>query len=46
VKFEYFNVRKDASALRAMLDANGGVREVPTLVAPDGAVTIGFDGGT
>jgi hypothetical protein len=29
-----------------MLAANGRLREVPTIVAPDGGVTIGFDGGT
>jgi hypothetical protein len=40
------NVKKDPAALKAMLAANGGLREVPTLVEPGGAVTIGFDGGT
>jgi len=37
------NARDDASALRRMLQLNGGRRQVPTIVDGD-RVTVGFDG--
>ena len=37
------NVKKDADALRRMLELNGGQRRVPVIVE-DGKVTIGFGG--
>jgi glutaredoxin 3 len=40
---EYFNVKKDASAMAAFLDLSGGERRVP-LIEEDGRVTVGFDG--
>ena len=41
--FEYFNVKKDPSALHRMLTHTKGVREVPVIVE-NGRVTIGFGG--
>jgi hypothetical protein len=43
VRFE--NVEDSDDALKAMLDANGGSRRVPTILE-DGRITIGFGGGT
>jgi glutaredoxin 3 len=40
---QYFNVKKDADALRRMLELTGGKRSVPVIVE-DGKVTIGFGG--
>ena len=37
------NVKVDPSALRRMVDLNGGLRRVPTIVQ-DGEVTVGFNG--
>jgi len=42
-KVEYVNVKKDADALRRMLELTGGQRRVPVIVE-DGKVTIGFGG--
>lgn len=39
----YLNVKKDAEALRRMLELTGGKRRVPVIV-DDGTVTIGFGG--
>ena len=41
--FEYFNVKKDAEALKRMLAFTHGGRDVPVIVE-DGRVTIGFGG--
>jgi len=40
---QYVNVKKDAAALRRMLELTGGQRRVPVIVE-DGMVTIGFGG--
>ena len=40
---QYINVKKDAEALRRMLELSGGLRRVPVIVE-DGDVTIGFGG--
>lgn len=40
---QYLNVKKDAEALRRMLELTGGKRRVPVIV-DDGKVTIGFGG--
>lgn len=40
---QYLNVKKDADALRRMLELTGGKRSVPVIVE-DGKVTIGFGG--
>ena len=45
VTFEYVNVKKNPGRLQEMLKFSGGRRAVPVIVE-DGAVTIGFDGGT
>ena len=37
------NVKADPSALRRMVDLNGGLRRVPTIVQDD-EVTVGFNG--
>lgn len=42
--FEYFNVKKDAEAMRRMLAFTPGQRQVPVIVGPDGRVTVGFGG--
>ncbi len=42
--FEYHNVKRDAAAMRRMLEHTRGVREVPVIVGADGRVTIGFGG--
>jgi len=44
VQVEYFNVKKSARDLDRMLALNGGRRRVPTIVAEDGTVTVGFGG--
>ena len=41
--FEYFNVKKDAEAMKRMLAFTRGEREVPVIVE-DGRVTVGFGG--
>ena len=40
---QYLNVKKDADALRRMLELTGGQRRVPVIVE-DVNVTIGFGG--
>ena len=40
---QYINVKKDAAALRRMLELTGGQRRVPVIVE-DGKVVIGFGG--
>ena len=40
---QYVNVKKDAAALRRMLELTEGQRRVPVIVE-DGVVTIGFGG--
>ena len=40
---QYLNVKKDADALRRLLDRPGGQRRVPVIVE-DGKVTIGYGG--
>jgi len=42
-EMKYINVKKDADALRRMLELTGGQRRVPVIVE-DGKVTIGFGG--
>ena len=42
---DYRNVLASAAALQEMLEANGGRRQVPTIV-DEGAVSIGFEGDT
>jgi glutaredoxin len=44
VSFEYFNVKKDATALARMLVHSNGRRAVPVIVDDDDQVTIGFGG--
>ena len=44
VEYVEFNVREDKNALAEMLELNGGLRRVPTIVEGDSA-TIGFKGG-
>jgi glutaredoxin len=44
IAFEYVNVKQTRADLDRMLHANGGHRRVPTIVADDGKVTIGFGG--
>jgi glutaredoxin len=43
VKVEYANVKKDAAALKRMLEYSGGRRSVPVIVENE-KVTIGFGG--
>ena len=43
--FQYFNVVKDRSLLKKMLEYSKGVREVPVIVE-GGRVTIGYNGGS
>jgi len=40
---QYINVKKDAEALRRMLELTGGQRRVPVIVE-EGMVTVGFGG--
>ncbi len=40
---EYFNLKKDAEAMKRFLALSGGDRRVP-LIDEDGRVTVGFDG--
>jgi glutaredoxin 3 len=43
VKVEYFNVTKDAGAMKRFLDLSGGDRRVP-LIQEEGRVTVGYGG--
>jgi hypothetical protein len=43
VKVEYFNVKKDAGAMKAFLALSGGDHRVP-LIEEGGKVTVGFGG--
>jgi glutaredoxin len=44
VAFEYYDVKKDAAAMRRMLEHSRGGRQVPVIVDSDGSVTVGFGG--
>ncbi len=44
-EFEYFDVEKDASAMKRMLEFSGGDRVVPTIVE-NGKVRFGYAGGS
>ena len=46
IPFQYINVKKNAAELDRMLVLSKGRRAVPVIVGEDGAVTIGFAGGT
>ncbi len=39
----YYNVKAEPAKLQEMLQANGGVREVPTIVE-DGRAIVGYGG--
>lgn len=39
----YFDVKKDAAAMRRFLELSGGARQVP-LIVEGGRVTVGFGG--
>lgn len=43
ISYTEHNVQADRGALKAMLELNGGLRRVPTLVEGD-KVTVGFQG--
>jgi glutaredoxin len=43
VPFTQIDVQADLKARKAMEELSGGLR-VPTIVQPDGSVTVGFDG--
>lgn len=43
IHYTEYNVTADPSALRRMLELNGGRRQVPTIVQDD-RVTVGFHG--
>ncbi len=43
MRVEYFNVKKDAEALKRFLALSGGERRVP-LIVERGRVTVGFGG--
>jgi hypothetical protein len=42
-RVEYFNVTRDAAAMRRFLELSGGERRVPLLLE-EGKVTVGFGG--
>ncbi len=44
VEYQEFNAKADKEALKRMLELNGGLRQVPTIVEGD-KVTVGFQGG-
>lgn len=43
VPFKQIDVQADLEARKAMESLSGGLR-VPTIVKPDGSVSVGFDG--
>jgi hypothetical protein len=43
VRVEYFDVKKDAAAMKRFLALSGGDRRVP-LIVEGGRVTVGFGG--
>lgn len=42
-RVDYFNVKKDAEAMRRYLELSGGERRVP-LIREEGRITVGFGG--
>ncbi len=42
-EYEEFNAKADKAALKRMLELNGGLRRVPTIVEGE-KVTVGFNG--
>ena len=44
IAFEYLNVKKDAGAMRRMLELSGGRRCVPVILEASGDVIVGFGG--
>jgi hypothetical protein len=42
-RVDYFNVKKDAEAMRRYLELSGGERRVP-LIREEGTITVGFGG--
>jgi hypothetical protein len=43
VRVEFFDVKKDAAAMKRFLELSGGDRRVP-LIVERGRVTVGFGG--
>jgi hypothetical protein len=43
VRFEYFDVKRDAEAMKRFLALSGGERRIP-LIVERGRVTVGFGG--
>ena len=43
IQFDEYNVKASRDELRRMVELNGGLRRVPTIVQ-DGKVTVGFQG--
>ncbi len=44
VQFTYFDVKKDAAAMKRFLELSGGDRRVPLIVDARGRVSVGFGG--
>ena len=44
VQFTYFDVKKDAAAMKRFLELSGGDRQVPLIVDAGGRVSVGFGG--
>jgi glutaredoxin len=42
-ELEYLDVKKDPRSMQRMLELNGGVREVPTIIE-DGQIKVGYGG--
>ena len=40
VSYEYINIEEDEEAAEFVLEVNGGMRSVPTIVFPDGSILI------
>jgi len=40
VPYEYINIEEDEEAAEFVLEVNGGMRSVPTIVFPDGSILI------
>jgi glutaredoxin 3 len=44
VEFAYFDIKKDAAAMKRFLALSGGDRRVPLVLDAGGRVSVGFGG--
>lgn len=40
ISFQYFDTKKESGAMEKMMQINGGIQSIPTIVFPDGSFLI------